>query len=152
MNTLIVYYSRTGTTKKVGEMIARQLKADSEEILDTKSRLGPIGWLRSGKEAQNKALTEIKPAKKDPSKYDLVVIGTPVWAWTVSSPVRTYLSKYKFKRVAFFCTCGGQSGKAFVEMEHVTGKKPIATLLIDEKEIKDASYLKKVKEFVAKLN
>ena len=151
MKALVVYYSRTGTTKKVGMAITKQLKADNEEILDVKSRAGPIGWIRSGKEAQKKQLPEIKPTKKNPSNYDLVVIGTPIWAWTLSSPVRTYLSRNKFKKVAYFCTCGGNPGKAFEEMENTTGKKPIATLVISEKEIKDNSYTKKIKEFIASL-
>jgi flavodoxin len=151
MKTLVVYYSRTGTTKKVGQEIAKQLKADEEEIFDVKNRGGLLGWLRSGKEAQKKQLPEIKPAKKNPSNYDLVVIGTPVWAWTLSSPVRTYLSSNKFKKVAYFCTCGGDPGKAFEEIDNTAGKKAIATLVISEKEIKDNSYPKKVKEFVAKL-
>jgi flavodoxin len=151
MKALVVYYSRTGNTKKVGQEIAKQLKSDIEQIEDVKSRLGPIGWLKSGREAIKNKLVEIKLTKKDPSKYDLAVIGTPVWAGTVSSPVRTYLSKHKFKKIALFCTCSGQSGKAFDAMERITGKKAIATLVIDEKEIKNGSYSKKVKEFVAKL-
>lgn len=151
MKTLVVYYSRTGNTKKVGEAIAKQLKSDIEQIEDVKSRLGPIGWLRSGREAKNKKLVEIKPTKKDPSRYDLVVIGTPVWAATVSSPVRTYLSKYKFKRVAFFCTCGGIRSKILEAVEEVCGKRPIAALEIKAKEMKERSYVSKIKEFVAKL-
>ena len=153
MKTLVVYYSRTGTTKKVGEEIARQLKADEEEILDVKSRAGLLGYMRSGKEATMRSTPEIKPTKKKPDSYNLVVIGTPIWGWTVSSPVRTYLirNKGKFKKMAFFCTCGGQSGKAFDAIEHATGKKAVATLVIGEKEIKDMSYSKRVKEFVASL-
>ena len=150
MKTLVVYYSRTGNTRKAGKEIARQLKADEEEILDVKNRSGPIGWLKSGRDAQKKILSEIKPTKKDPSKYDLTIVGTPIWAWTVSSPVRTYLSKNKFKKVAFFCTCGGDSGKAFVEME-TASKKPVASLVISEKELKENTYQQKIKEFVVSL-
>jgi len=150
MKALVVYYSRTGTTKKVGEVIAKQLKADSEEILDVKSRLGPIGWLRSGREGKGKKLAEIKPIKKDPSKYDLVLIGTPNWASNMSSPVRTYLSKHKFKKTAYFLTGGGESGNVFNEMEILSGK-PVATLAVTSKEVAQNAYSGKVKEFIAGL-
>ena len=150
MKALVVYYSRTGTTKKVGEVIAKQLKADSEEILDVKSRLGPIGWLRSGREGKGKKLAEIKPVKKDPSKYDLVLIGTPNWAANMSSPVRTYLSKHKFKKTAYFLTGGGTPGNVFNEMEILSGK-PVATLAVTAKEVAQNAYSDKVKEFVARL-
>jgi len=150
MKTLVVYYSRTGTTKKVGQEIARQFKADSEEILDVKSRMGPIGWLRSGREGKDKKLAEIKPIKKDPSKYDLVLIGTPNWAANMSSPVRTYLSNNKFKKTAYFLTGGGNPGIAFEDMEALAGK-PIATLVVLSKEVAQNAYSDKVKEFVARL-
>jgi len=150
MKALVVYYSRTGTTKKVGQEIARQLKADSEEILDVKSRLGPIGWLRSGREGKDKKLAEILPINKDPSKYDLVLIGTPNWAANMSSPVRTYLSKNKFKKTAYFLTGGGNPGIAFEEMSAIAGK-PVATLVVLSKEVAQNTYSGKVKEFVARL-
>ncbi len=150
MKALVVYYSRTGTTKKVGEEIAKYLKADVEQIEDVKSRLGLIGWLRSGKEGQKKILAEILPIKKDPSKYDLVLIGTPNWAANMSSPVRTYLSKHKFKKTAYFLTGGADPGLAFKDMEALAGK-PIATLVVLSKEVAQNAYSGKVKEFVDRL-
>ena len=54
MKTLVVLYSRTGTTKKVGEEIAAALKADVEEIIDTKKRSGPIGYVQAGRDAMKK--------------------------------------------------------------------------------------------------
>jgi flavodoxin len=151
MKALVVYYSRTGNTRKVGQEIARQLKADTEEIISVMDRGGPLGFLRSGREAQKKILAEIKPVKKDPSKYDLVVIGTPIWASNMSSPVRTYLSMHKFKKTAYFLTGGGTSGKTFEDMGRITGKKTAAVLAVTDKEIKEESYSEKVKEFVGKL-
>ena len=54
MKTLVVFYSRTGTTKKVGENIAKILKCDSEEIFDTKDRMGVVGYMQAGKDAMFK--------------------------------------------------------------------------------------------------
>lgn len=109
MNTLVVYYSRTGTTKKVGEALTALLDCDSEELIDTKKRTGLLGFLKSGRDAAKKELTVLESLVHDPQLYDVVVLGTPVWGGTMSSPTRTYIetNKSKFNRVAFFCTQGG---------------------------------------------
>ena len=77
MKTLIVYYSRTGRTKKIAEEIHKVLGGDIEEIQDMKPRSGIIGWLGAGKDARSKTLTTLKPVEKNPSQYDLIVIGSP---------------------------------------------------------------------------
>ncbi|MBD3355247.1 flavodoxin [Candidatus Woesearchaeota archaeon] len=143
MKTLVVYYSRTGNTKKVAEDIAKELKADVDEIKDKAKREGFFNYFKSGYHAARKKLTEIGTAK-DPFKYDLVIIGTPVWSWTVTPAVRTYMDKNEFKKVAFFCTCGGQKGKTFEEMEKLS-KKPLAKLEIKEKQIPKSEHL--IKKF-----
>jgi len=131
---LVTFYSKDGHAKKVGEKITNNLDADMDQIIDLKDRDRKIiGWLIAGKDAGTKNLTQIKH-RADPSKYDLVIIGTPVWAWTVTPAIRTYLSENKLNKVAFFCTCGGQPGKTFAEMESLS-KKPIDVLMIEDKEL-----------------
>lgn len=73
MKALIVYYSRTGTTKKVAGEISRLLKCDVEEIVDMKSRAGALGFVAAGKDAFLKKMTKIKGIKKNPGNYDLIV-------------------------------------------------------------------------------
>jgi flavodoxin len=95
MKILIVYYSRTKNAKKVAEALQAQLGCDIEEIKTKKSYAGPIGWILAGKEASQKALPEIESIEKNPANYDLVVLGTPIWAWNISSPLRAYIAKIK---------------------------------------------------------
>ena len=134
MKTLVVYYSRTGNTKKVGDRLAKILQCDVEEVVDTANRAGPVGFALSAREGHGRMLAKIRPIKMDPADYDMVVIGTPNWDANMSSPIRTYLSenRAKFKAVAFFLTQGPRGGaeRAFREMEEVAGQKPKATLLI----------------------
>jgi flavodoxin len=151
---LVVFYSRTGTTKKVAETIAGTLKCDIEEIVDMKDRKGVLGWIVSGKDATQKNLTTIKTITKLPDSYDLIIIGTPIWASKMTPAVRTYLSqnKEKIKNIAFFCTMGGSnSGNAFKEMEVFIGKQPINTLELSAKEVAQGTYVQKVKDFTAEI-
>jgi len=154
MKSLVVFYSRTGTTKKVAETIAYFTKANIDEIITEKDRKGLIGFLLSGKEALFKPPAKIKETKKNPMEYDVVIIGTPVWASKLSSPVRAYLEKNKglFKKIAFFCTKSGSSNiKTFAEMKKICTKKPKAVLELNTSQVKKDKYLKDVKDFVAKL-
>jgi len=154
MKTLVVFYSRTGTTKKVANTISKILDCNSEEIIDTKSRHGVIGYLISGKDATLRKLTQIKDIKRRPEIYDLVIIGTPVWAYNMATPIRTYITLYKerFKKVAFFCTMGGSgSEKTFKEMKSLCGKKPIGLLELKTKEVVEDKYLEKAKKFIKNL-
>ncbi len=114
MKSLVVYYTRTGKTKFVAQEIAAQLGAEIEEIVDQKKRGGKIGWIMAGKDASRKSLTEIAQTTKAPQDYDIIVIGTPIWAWSPTPAVRTYIKQNKLsgKRVALFYTSDGDIKQA----------------------------------------
>ncbi|MBC7113492.1 MAG: hypothetical protein H5T34_05710 [Candidatus Methanomethyliales bacterium] len=154
MKTLIVFYSRTGTTRLVAQKIAEIVKGDLEEIKDTKNRAGIIGFLRSGYDAARRKLTVIAETKYDPAQYDLVVIGTPVWAGNISSPIRTYIvnNKDKIKKVAFFCTLSMKDApNIFKEMREACQKEPVATAMFRRRDVVSNEYADKLKEFVSKI-
>lgn len=154
MKTLVVYYSRTGTTKTVAEELQKNLGADIEEISAPEAKLGLLGYLKAGHKAMANKKMKIEDTKLNSAEYDLVLIGTPVWSWTVSSPVRAYIedNKDSLKKVAFFCTCGSDWGKTFSEMEAISGRSPVATMELKAMNVKNESYLSDVKRFVGELN
>jgi len=151
--TLVIFYSRSGYTKLIGNAIEIACHADVEHIKNG-TRRGLIGYLRSGYEAMNKKMPDIKPVEKNLSQYRLIVVGTPVWAGNIASPVRTFITQYRdqLKDVAFFCTMGGSGAdKVFEDMEQLCGKPPLATLAVTDDEIKPGSYQKKLDGFVNSL-
>jgi len=155
MKILITYYSRTGTTKKVAEKLAEILKCDVEEIIDTQNRKGVLGYLKSGRQAMKKDITVIEKIKKNPKDYDMIIIGTPIWVHTMSTPVRTFIAQNKenMKKVAFFCTMGGSGWeKTFKRMEYLCGKKPAGILYLKTKEVMKEEHLEKVKKFAEEIN
>jgi flavodoxin len=132
---LVAYYSRSGNTKRIARAIATALEADVEEIRDPTGRSGVLGYLRSGLEASASMLVALDHPRRDPADYDVVVVGTPVWAMSVSSPVRTYLwhERARLPSVAFFATLGGMGAeRAFEQMKRVAGHTPIAALAVRE--------------------
>lgn len=154
MKALVVYFSRTGNTKKIAESIAEELGCDIEEIVDTKNRSGALGYMHSGKDAMRKSLTKIKDMKYDPSEYDLAIIGTPVWVGKLSTPVRTFIHQYtdQLSKVAFFATHSSDDAQnAFTDMEKLSEKKPVAVMSFGDKEVKEENCIKKIREFVSEL-
>ena len=154
MKVLTVYYSRTGITAKIARMIHDELGGDLEEIKDTRSRSGAFNYLRSGMEAALKMQAKIQAAGHDPGAYDLVVIGTPVWSHTMSTPVRAYLEQYKtsFKACAFFATCGSTGvSKTLGDMETLSGLRGKALLDINKRDHRSGAFREKVKRFAGSL-
>ena len=151
--TLIAYHSRSAYTRRVAEALAKRLGAELDEISVVRERPGPLGYVRCALEALGEVAPSIRMPERDPAEYDLVVIGTPVWFWSLSSPVRSYVleERRKFKRVAFFCTMGSSGAeRVFADLAGLCGKTPVATLAVTDAEI-DATYAKKLDAFAREL-
>ncbi len=151
MKCLLVFYSRTGTTKKIAELISTEMNCEYEEIIDTKKRKGfIIGFIKSGFAATREKLTIIQEIQKDPKLYDTVILGTPIWNKRMTPAIRTYITenKNRFKSVAFYCTMGGKGGQiTFESMAKLCEKTPVSTLEITKKEIKNELHQDKIKNF-----
>jgi flavodoxin len=151
MKALVVFYSRTGTTAKVARSISDGLGCDIEEIVVTENRAGLLGYLMSGMEATFKRPAVIKGTEKDASSYDLVLVGTPIWSVTISSPVRAYLiqNKGRMKGFALFCTSGGiVSGGIADEAGRVCGTKPLGFLNIRKADVEADASVGEVRSFL----
>ena len=150
MEILVIYFSHTGNTQKVAEAIASKYEADIEQIKEAGDRAGMSGYLAAGRDALFKRQGSIQSARKDPAQYDLIILGTPIWAWSVSPPIRAYIAEHisQFNKVAFFCTEGGSGGKrAFQQMAELIGKQPVATLEITEPDLKAGTDHEKLETF-----
>lgn len=135
MKTLVVYYSRTGNAKFIAETIAANIGADTEEIVDLKKRGGPIGFLSGGRDATQGKETEIAPTKRNPKDYDLIIIGTPVWASAPTPAIRTYINHNDLsgQKVALFFAAGKENQKAIDKTKGLlTNSQIIAVLSLEE--------------------
>ena len=111
-NSVVIYFSATGTTKKIAEKIATQLNSDIIEIIpkeEYKSEdLDYNSDCRANREQNDsKARPEIKN-KIDISKYDTIYLGYPIWWGTNPKIILTLLDTYDFtnKTIIPFCTSG----------------------------------------------
>jgi len=151
MKVLVVYYSRSGKTREVAELIHSKLNSDLEELTDNKNRGGILGFFVSGNEAYLKKKISIETLKHDPENYKLIIIGTPVWAGNISSPIRSFLADYqnKIQKIAFFCTSMGSDPKpVYREVEKIIGRESIANLNVTSRDLRNKFFIEMVDEFV----
>lgn len=157
---LIVYYSRTGNTAQLADEIRQSLElsavqSDIERLHEQHPRRqGIAGFLRSGFGARLGRGTELKPLEHDPSQYDLVVVGSPVWAVSVSVPVRTFLEENRdhLKEVAFFLSHGSTGHRrAFRQMAELSGLESVARLRVRERELARGTYRAELRGYVDRL-
>jgi flavodoxin len=148
---LVVYYSRTGMTRKMAEAVAQQYGCDIEAIHEPASRDGALNYFRSGYEAITRKTPEIERTVRNPADYALTILGTPVWAGNISSPMRSYIlrNKDRFNQVAAFCTMGGSGGdKVLEEIGVLCGKNLVAKLRMTDREIDSDQVPQRVATFL----
>lgn len=152
--TLIIYYSRSGATRTLAAELAKRAGADMVALEDRQSRRGAIGFLRALWDASRGVLPPIEPLHVDLSSYDLVLLGTPVWAGRACTLMRRFLcdAAHLLPVTAYFCTYGGRGYQAaFSDMSDLDGKHPIATLAVKRRHLLEGHYANKLDRFLEKL-
>ena len=122
MKTLLVYYSYTGQTKVIVDRISSLIDCDVVEL----KPIVPFGeYDQVVEEYQNnesdKSRVEIEELSIDLDKYDKVIIGTPVWWYSITPVLREFLNKYDLskKKVYPFATNAGWLGRTFKEITDI---------------------------------
>ena len=165
VKTLVVYFSNSGNTRKVAERLGAHLNADVEEIRERKTR-PLLRVLEEGEKPGGLAVIKaamggmlgisscIEDVQCAPELYDLVVIGSPLWAGGLTPAVRSYLKKYckRMRRVAFFCT--GESpekGRALRQMQKLAHKVPIAVMSVPARDVRSGNIDAYISDLASRL-
>lgn len=118
MKTLVLYYTRTGRTQYLAQAMAEVLAADCEPLNDTQDYSGLWGFLSGGRDALRGKVATLKPVQAVMARYDLIVIGQPVWAAQPVPAVRALLDTtdaFAHKPVALFVTYDGSGDQACLD-------------------------------------
>ena len=128
--TLVVYYSASGNTERVGKDIAEAAGADLFEIVPTEVYTSEdLNWTNSdsrvSREHDDESLRDVPLTTTevpDWDSYDTVFIGYPIWWGIAAWPVDTFVKSNDFtgKTVIPFATSSssgmGQSGSLLADM------------------------------------
>lgn len=107
---LVAYYSWSGNTKAVAEKIAATTNATMFEIQPKTPYSKDYNTvINQVQEEKNKGFIPEIVSNGDIKDYDIIFIGTPVWWYTASDPVQTFIKNNDFsgKTIVPFCTHGG---------------------------------------------
>ena len=123
---LVAYFSASGKTAKVADMLADAVGADIYEIRpEVPYSKADLNWMnkksRSSVEMNDKAFRPAiadKNAKID--QYDTIFLGFPIWWYVAPTIINTFLESHDFagKKVILFATSGGSKfGKTVEELQ-----------------------------------
>ena len=111
MKTVVVYYTLDGNCALVAREIKDMLNADTIRLhTKDEKKHGKIGrYFWGGGMVVRGIKPPLKPYTFDPSAYDLIIIGAPVWAGSPAPPILTFLSEAGItgKKIALFICHGG---------------------------------------------
>lgn len=121
IKNLVVYYSLDGNTAFIAKTLAEAIQADllTLQPRKTPASLTILKILWGVKQVLFKEKPELRPFDKDPTAYDLIFLGTPVWAGGYAPALRTFFSTTSLqqKHVALFCCYRGNEGQTFDKMK-----------------------------------
>ena len=151
---LVACYSLSGHTRRLALELSRACNADVEMIGDMAERSGWIGQLRSAVQAFFHLQPAIRPSRSNPRDYALVVVCTPVWAWNMASPMRSWLLRHRadIRRVACVCTCR-RSGheKVLADLALLCGRPALAKMALTTDRIEQKTHRRRVQGFASRL-
>ena len=120
--TLVVYYSWScGNTEKIAEQLADACDADIARIETVVPY--PEDYQETVDQGQREVnagfMPEIENLEYSPADYDVIVIGTPTWWYTMAPAVKTFIAENDFsgKTVVALSTNGSWPGNVTADIE-----------------------------------
>lgn len=110
---LIAYFSWGGNTEKAAWKIHDEVGGDIWEIRRTEpypAEYKPTTDVAK-EEKEKHILPAIEPFPGNPADYDVILLGFPVWWYSIPMPVESFLTEYDFKgkTILPFATSGGST-------------------------------------------
>ena len=118
---LVVYFSYTNHTKIIAEDIQKKLGCDILEIKPVKeySKNYDLVVDEEQNNESSKKTPEIQKINVDLEKYDEIIVGTPVWWYTMAPVIRTFFKENDLanKKIIPFATNAGWIGRTFQDIK-----------------------------------
>jgi len=124
MGTLVVYFSKTGNSKRLAEEAIKELGCDYTELIYDEKANKTEGF-------------------KDPTGYDRVMLFCPIWAFMLPEPMKHYLKEHgkavqSYSLVVTYSLFGLRG--CISNCKKFTGKPPEKAMKIKGKLVKAGEY------------
>jgi flavodoxin len=158
MKTLIVYFSYEGNSALIAELVKAAIPgADTLELKleDDKKREGLAKFFWGGRQVMTHVKPTLRPYTAAINQYDLIILGTPVWAGSYSPAIASFLSQTKIsgKKIALYCCHAGGMGKALGKLKAALTGNTIAGEIdfINPRKLDRAEIAKRVQDWASSL-
>jgi hypothetical protein len=151
MSVCIVYHSETGNTKKVAEYVAKATGATLIPVRDCAGYNKITMYLLGIPRARAGDKAAIEPPKIDVSAFDLVIVGSPVWAWKptpAANAAIAALTGCEGKKGMVFATSGGMPKDTLTIMKISLKGRGVRVEGAFHFSMKELGNEKKLKEFI----
>ena len=110
MNYKVVYFTRTGTSKRVAEKVANKLSCEAIQITDNMNWKGILGFIRGGYYATKNKNVDIK-INGNLDGVDEIIVVTPLWAGGVSPAIKAFIRTTSLNKIHLVVTSMGSNIK-----------------------------------------
>ncbi len=154
MKSLVVYYSLTGKTKLVAQVIAEALNATLLEIEERRPIPKPFVYLSGGFAAITNRGSKINPIDVDLKQCEKIFIGSPIWASRPAPAINSFIYQTNFEGrsiIPFFTMGGNNSENA---LANITAKiersqgKVVGSFAITSYGVSDEEIIARAKEAI----
>jgi flavodoxin len=126
MKALIVYYSFEGNTEFIANTISEALNIPAIRIYPVKdlTSTGFSKYVWGGGQVVMGIKPKLEPNEINFNEFDVIFLGSPIWAGTYAPPIKTLLEEgvFKNKKVYYFYTHEGGAQNAERRAEAVVSK------------------------------
>jgi len=131
MKTSIIYHSYTGVTRGIAEKIQKACGGDLIEVKLKQNYSSITAYTLGCYRAMKEECDPIEPETIDVSSSDLIVIGTPVWAFKATPAINAAIAALRGcdgKKAVIFATCGSSAKDTLPILKKDLGAKGIAVI------------------------
>ncbi|MDM0116353.1 flavodoxin [Variovorax sp. J22R133] len=149
---LVVVYSHTGTSRQLAALLCRQQGWTLAEIVEERPRRGIVGYGQCLIDSVLRRRPAIRYSGPPPHEYDAVVLVSPIWAFQIASPMRSFIMHRpdRLPDVAVISVMGASSAlNALHEVSQMIGRTPILHAAFTQREVEDGSCAQRLQSFGA---
>lgn len=125
MKNTVLYFSRSGVSKRIAGKVAKKLDCKTIEITDDVSWKGIFGFMKGGFYSLNKKITKVSLENDyNPAEADNIILVVPLWAGGTAPAGYSFLQKEigNIKKLYLVVSSDGSApDKAFLKLEEMVG-------------------------------
>lgn len=152
---LVVSYSWTGTCDRVADLLRQFQPGWQHGEIDLENpRHGRAGYWRCVLDSVLRLKPAIRYEGPFPSKFDAVVLVSPIWAFRLAGPMRSFVNTRRehLPDVAVISVMGGAgASNAVREIERLTGRACIMNIALTMQEVQQGDAAIRLRDFAETL-